>query len=201
MNVVFIRLILLGGFILKRVVIGLLGVVLGLNIRVYASENQLGFVNVIGDVPEYRYDAMIENYMLVPESIRESFQLDGWTLSITTENLEDTWFRGWNVDSIASGIDSDLKEIRVESTRNGTSAVVHEMGHYVDWKLGNISSTYEWKNIWKQETVSKYGSTSSLEGFAEAFEQLYYNEDSFKKNYPSSYEFIKSHIGEICSID
>ena len=186
---------------MKRVVIWLLGVVLGLNIKVYASENHLGFVNVIGDVPEYRYEDMVENYMLVPENIRESFQLDGWTLSITTENLEDTWFSGWSVGSIASGIDSDLKEIRVESTKNGTSAVVHEMGHYADWKLGNISSTYEWQNIWKHETVSKYGSTSSLEGFAEAFEQLYYNEESFKKDYPSSYEFIKSHIEEVGSID
>lgn len=186
---------------MKRVIAGLLGVVLGLNTRVYACENQLSFVNVIGDVPEYRYDAMVENYMLVPEIVRESFQLDGWTLSITTENLEDTWFRGWNVGSIASGIDSDLKEIRVESTKNGTSAVVHEMGHYVDWKLGTISSTFEWQNIWKHETVSKYGSTSSLEGFAEAFEQLYSNEESFKKNYPSSYEFIKSHIGEVGNVD
>lgn len=162
-----------------------------------AAMSQYSFVDVIGDVSETNYNRMMTNYCKIPENVRESYQLDGWHLSISTEHLEDTWFAGWGYSAIASGYDSTVKEIRVEDTKNGANAVVHEIGHYVDGKLGYISGTEEWKNIWETEITSHYGTTSALEGFAEAFEQSIYNPQSYSKRCPQSYQFITEHLNLI----
>ena len=159
-----------------------------------ATTSEYSFVDVIGDVSEVNYNRMMTNYCKIPENVREAYQLDGWRLSISTEDLEDTWFAGWGYSAIASGYDSAIKEIRVEDTKNGSNAVVHEIGHYVDGKLGYISGTEEWKNIWEKEITSRYGVTSALEGFAEAFEQSIYNPKSYSKRCPQSYQFITEHM-------
>lgn len=162
-----------------------------------ATMSEYSFVDVIGDVSEANYNRMMTNYCEIPENVREAYQLDGWHLSISTEHLEDTWFAGWGYNAIASGYDSAIKEIRVENTKNGANAVAHEIGHYVDGKLGYISGTEEWKNIWEKETTSHYGATSAPEGFAEAFEQSIYNPKSYSKRCPQSYQFITEHLNLI----
>lgn len=55
-----------------------------------SAKNELSFVQLIGDVSSSNYTKTLTNYCKIPENVRESFQLDGWTLSITTERLEDT---------------------------------------------------------------------------------------------------------------
>lgn len=162
-----------------------------------AATSQYSFADVIGGVSEANYNRMIANYCKIPENVRESYQLDGWHLSISTEHLEDTWFAGWGYSAIASGYDSVVKEIRVEDTKNGANAVAHEIGHYVDGKLSYISGTEEWKNIWETEITSQYGTTSALEGFAEAFEQSIYNPKSYSKRCPQSFQFITEHLNLI----
>lgn len=162
-----------------------------------AAASQYSFVDVIGDVSETNYNSMMTNYCKIPENVRDAYQLDGWHLSISTEHLEDTWFAGWGYGAIASGYDDSIKEIRLEDTQNGSNAVVHEIGHYVDGKLGYISGTEEWKNIWEKETTNRYGATSALEGFAEAFEQSIYNPKSYSKRCPQSYQFIMEHMNLI----
>lgn len=183
----------------KKIILSILAA--GLLLTSFPSEaaatSQYSFVDVIGDVSENNYNRMMTNYCKIPENVREAYQLDGWRLSISTENLEDTWFAGWGYSAIASGYDSALKEIRVEDTKNGSNAVVHEIGHYVDGKLGYISGTEEWKSIWEKETTSRYGTTSALEGFAEAFEQSIYNPKSYSKRCPQSYQFIMEHMNLI----
>ena len=164
-----------------------------------ATVSEYSFVDVIGEVSETNYNKLMENYCKIPGNVREAYQLDGWRLSISTEHLEDTWFAGWGYSAIASGYDDSIKEIRVEDTKNGANAVVHEIGHYVDGKLGYISDTEEWQNIWKQETTSKYGNSSPLEGFAEAFEQTVYNSTTYKKKCPQSYQFILNCMNGISS--
>lgn len=167
-----------------------------LSVSAKSAKNELGFVQLIGDVSQSKYDTAISNYCKIPENVRERFQLDGWTLTITTENLEDTWFAGWGIP-VASGYDYLLKEIRLENTKNGVNAVVHEMGHFVDYKLGFISNSEDWQNIWKTEYTTKYGNSSSLEGFAESFEHTFMYGEKYKKTHPLSYVFIMDACSKI----
>lgn len=180
----------------KKIILSILTA--GLLLTSFPSEaavaSQYSFVDVIGDVSETNYNRMMINYCKIPENVREAYQLDGWHLYISTEHLEDTWFAGCGYSTIASGYDSAIEEICVEDTKNGSNAVVHEIGHYVDGKLGYISGTEEWKNIWEKEITSRYGVTSALEGFAEAFEQSIYNPKSYSKRCPQSYQFITEHM-------
>lgn len=161
------------------------------------ATTDLDFVQIIGDVSDANYNRAITNYCKVPKNVRESFQINGWTLSISTENLEDTWFAGMGYTAVASGYDSALKEIRLENTKNGSNAVVHEMGHYVDGQLGYVSGTDEWKQIWTAEYTTKYGSTSPLEGFAESFEQTILHGASYAKTHPLSYTFCTNACSQI----
>ena len=162
-----------------------------------SAKNELGFVQLIGNVSEKNYIKAITNYCKIPENVREAFQLDGWTLSISTENLEDTWFAGWGYSAVASGYDDSIKEIRLEDTKNGANAIIHEMGHYADGKLGYISNSEEWKEIWKKEYTTKYGSSSTLEGFAEAFEHTFMYGTKYQKTHPLSYAFIINACNQI----
>lgn len=183
----------------KKIILSILtaGLLLTSFLSEAAATSEYSFVDVIGDVSEVNYNRMMVNYCKIPENVREAYQSDGWRLSISTEHLEDTWFAGWGYSAIASGYDSAIEEIRVEDTKNGSNAVVHEIGHYVDGKLGYISGTEEWKNIWEKETTSRYGATSAPEGFAEAFEQSIYNPKSYSKRCPQSYQFITEHLSLI----
>lgn len=177
--------------------IGLLSVTNVIPVMAKTATTDLDFVQIIGDVSDINYNKAITNYCKIPENVRESFQINGWTLSITTENLEDTWFAGMGYTAIASGYDSILKEIRLENTKNGSNAVIHEMGHYVDGQLGYISNTDEWKQIWTSEYTTRYGSTSPLEGFAESFEQTILHGVSYAKTHPLSYAFCTNACNQI----
>ena len=165
-----------------------------------SAKNELSFVQLIGDVSEKNYTKAIQNYCKIPENVRESFQLDGWTLSISTEHLEDTWFAGGGYSAIASGYDDGLKEIRLENTTNGANAVIHEMGHYVDGKLGYISNSEEWKEIWEKEYTTKYGSSSPLEGFAESFEYTFNYRTDYQKTHPLSYAYIMNVCDQVVGL-
>lgn len=183
--------------IVTLLLIGLLSVVNAMPVMAKTATTDLDFVQIIGDVSDINYNRAITNYCKIPENVRESFQINGWTLSISTENLEDTWFAGMGYTAIASGYDSILKEIRLENTKNGSNAVIHEMGHYVDGQLGYISNTDEWKQIWTSEYTTEYGNTSPLEGFAESFEQTILHGASYAKTHPLSYTFCTNACNQI----
>lgn len=167
------------------------------------TTSELSFVTIVGNISEKRYSQAISNYCKVPENVRENFQLSGWTLTVTTEELEDTMFSYLSGVSICAGIDTEKSYIILESTYNGTRAVVHEMGHYVDFALSNISSTDDWYSIYIEESsgISAYATTSPSECFAEAYDLTYRSPKEFKKSSPKAYKFCLDASSQLKGVD
>lgn len=156
------------------------------------AETTLDFVNLDGNISVKNYNRMINNYCMIPLNVRENFQLSGWVITITDTRLEDTWYAGTSL-SICAASALDLKEVRLEDSKNGTNAVIHEVGHFVDWKL-KIASNEEWLRIYGEEggNISSYASTSPSEGFTEAFELSFKDTKKFKKRCPQAYAYVIS---------
>jgi len=152
------------------------------------TETDYSFVFFDGDISTQNYQKTMANYCVIPLNVRENFQLAGWKIIITDEQLEDTWFPG--VKYVNAGSSLGLKEIRLEDTKKGANAVVHEVGHYVYWNL-DLDTQNTWNAIWEKESssISKYAQSNIWEGFAEAF-YLTWTDADFSERCPESYNYV-----------
>lgn len=163
---------------------------------VYASTDYT-FVYLNGNILKQYYDLAISRYMLIPENVRKKLQESGWKLTLTTEQLEDTWFSHLKNILVCAGTHEGLCEIRLENSQNGAKAVVHEMGHFVQTFMTQDDFT-EWENIYAAENgnMTKYAKSSSWEAFAECFEELYVNPRAIS-DCPMAKDFIKKIVVQI----
>lgn len=114
---------------------------------------------------------------------------------MTSGRLEDI-FPEWKDATICALTNPPEGEIWIEDSRNGSNAIIHEVGHYVACSNETLSwdATSEWYDIWEEESnkISKYAGTNAMEGFAEAFDQCILDPESFQKRCPKSYIYITS---------
>ena len=76
--------------------------------------------------------------------------------------------------------------------------IVHELGHIIDSKVGNISEKQEWsaaivedEKMNNKKSVSSYGETSLKEDFAESIKLYYRNRDYFRENFPNRFKLLE----------
>lgn len=164
--------------------------------KAYITSTNYDFINIIGSVSQENFDLMLGKYCEIPLALREEFQLSDWVLSMTNERLEDTWFKHMSVP-VCAGSASVLKEIRMEDSYNGATAVIHDFGHYYSYSHGNLYYTDEFLNLYASEggCVSSYASTNSDECFAEAFEMYIVSPSKLERNAPSIYTYFKNLLG------
>lgn len=91
---------------------------------------------------------------------------------------------------------------------NADYIFIHEIGHYVDYKKGNLSTKTEFKQIYQAEKNkystfngynNSYSKSNAKEYFAEAFRDYFYSAAARKKlktNTPKTYNFINKTIKE-----
>lgn len=91
----------------------------------------------------------IEKYILkIPEPILKAFDKEGWKIILTNENLEDKFGYDFEIYGVT---DKNYKTIYTYAYPVAiTYGLGHEIGHFVDIFLGNISRTNQWKNICKE---------------------------------------------------
>lgn len=144
-------------------------------------------------------DKVNQQLAYVPENVKARFVSEGWHIYITTENLAQTYFAGV-YNSVQGVTDYAGKTIKIE-TRNAAvnGAVVHEMGHFVDYILGTPSMSSEFTQIYNEEVATfKSGITNSsavrdpMEFFAETFEYMYKDPS---KCTPKAKAFIEARVG------
>lgn len=89
----------------------------------------------------------------VNNKLLEYFEKDNWKIIITNrKKLEEEYLTIYQVDGIT---DFDKKEIIVYATENGIEySLIHELGHYLDKKLYDVSKSSEWFKMY-QENNSK----------------------------------------------
>ncbi len=98
----------------------------------------------------------------------------------------------------------------IEMKNNIDYVFMHEIGHYVDQKVGYVSDSSEFKNIFNSEKSKykgfysdwnldsgNYARTSTSDYFAECFRDYYFSANSrskLKANCPRSYSFIQKTV-------
>lgn len=79
------------------------------------------------------YDRVVQNYGMVPARLRELFESDGWHVHVTGDEL--------HAEGVSSGVvaltDYDVRMIYISEYDSG--AILHEMGHYLDYVCGFVS--------------------------------------------------------------
>ena len=135
----------------------------------------------------------------LPKSFIRTLMDEGWKFIITTRNIENT-YQSKTKNTIGLTIYSK-KRIYVQNNEGYiASAVIHELGHALDYLNNYISFSDEWVTIFneerKQSGYADYFINDSREYFAESVQQYYTYREMVRKNTPKSYEFLKNLMKE-----
>ena len=155
-------------------------------------------VSFDGFVSKDAHDLFIRYYEQIPVSVRTAFKQDGWQISVSSFDLRFGDFLRKN-DKIEGKTVYDDKMIYVLA--DASSAVVHEMGHYLDFKSDFYSDCFP-ASIYLDEQLklSELENTHSAnyavvsEFLAESFSVYCLNNKGFKECCPGTYAFLESYL-------
>ena len=155
-----------------------------------------GAVSSDGTVSESYFETVAQYYSACPQSVRESFEADGWKVVVTSGPLK------------CAGVTSRVLALTEFGNRtisvgpNDASSVVHEMGHYVDFKNGYASSLIP-DEVYSKELpgllsidpgVDSHNVSTKLEYFAECFFALVTNPVGAQDSIPRTCEYISAFL-------
>ena len=142
-------------------------------------------------------------YASIPWEVRASLEEDGWRIILTDKDLQDNYYDGDVKGRLAGLTVFSEKTIYVyASKRDIRRSLIHEVGHYVDYKNGFVSKSDKFKSVFNKEKsslkelwkIDDHNTSNSTEFFAEVFNKfVVYNEDC-KEEVPKSYKCIKNAL-------
>ena len=135
-------------------------------------------------------------YEALPAKQRASFERDGWKMIITDKNIAQAYAPELaHLGSLAGITTPEQKVIYLSSKASSIcSALVHEFGHYVDYKNGMASRGTEFSDIFSSEAAKfsdgSYAQSSQEEFFAEVYKQAILSPEVCKTTVPNAYQFV-----------
>lgn len=163
------------------------------------------FVEVIGVSDSYA-DRVLDNYYCLPEIARSKFESFGGVLSITNENLGAKFYNDSSKHIVAvTNYKGSSKECSINIGTKDSTAVLHEMGHFIDYVSGYLSDTEEYKGIWGSEVeafksfhyTADENTNTANEYFAESFQVYVESPSELQKNCPQSYDYIVNTLNHL----
>lgn len=98
----------------------------------------LPFIELSGNLWENSYSELMNYYMMIPESIRQSFQAEGFRIIMREEDITREAYADYGgytgVGIVEAVSDYEKKVIYVQDEY--PRQIIHEMGHYVNNKWG-----------------------------------------------------------------
>lgn len=134
----------------------------------------------------------INNYSRGLSGIVNSFKKDGYSLVLNSGQSSDGVFSSSNK--------------RISVKYNADYIILHELGHYVNRKCGNVADSTGFKNAFASEKAkyvtfdglnSNYGKSSASEFFAECFRDYVYSSASrkqLKSKCPKAYSYVENAV-------
>lgn len=166
--------------------------------EVPTTKTYQSFVEVIGVSDDY-VDKVLSNYYRIPENVRTRFEDFNGVLSITNENLGTKFYNNPDMKIVAvTNYQGTKKECSINISEKDSTAVLHEMGHFIDYYCGFLSKTDGFQSIWGSELeafkafhYTADANTSTVnEYFAESFQVFIESPDELQENCPQSYNYI-----------
>lgn len=154
-------------------------------------------------VSDEYFDSVLEYWDMIPMSIRESMKADGWTVNATFKNLNNVIASNRIEGSLAEGF-TDCDRGKIVIADRIASSILHEVGHYLDYKQGFCSSDLpdevhqsEMENAMKVDssrTAYAANYLTKCEYFASCFNLYIIKPDELKEMCPETYVFIEEHM-------
>ena len=142
-------------------------------------------------------------YQAVPLDIRKQFAEDGWKLVVTDQDISSTYYNGPVKGELAGLADSLEKKLYVhEDHYHIRNALLHEFGHYLDFRSGMVSNEDTFNTCYETEKEAfdrpwnpdTHAMSSEAEYFAESFQQYILEPATCKEHQPLTYEYIAALI-------
>lgn len=154
--------------------------------------SEVPLIETEGRVSDKTLAAFWELYALLPDPVRESFEADDFKILITKKNLDENYYGG-ETDGFINGIFSNYrKTVFLYGTETALKAsMLHEFGHYFDWKNGFPSRTEEFQAIYddEKEAIDNPYVSTPTELFAEVFQVML---KSSGEDFPQTIAFLQS---------
>lgn len=141
---------------------------------IYAVEKD-GTIECDGEISNSLLNYAYNYLYMVPENIRNDFNRQGWKIVITDKSLSDELDIGYEISGATIPKD---KTIMIYGSQSCIRyALVHEIGHYIDYRSNFISKTADFKNLYLQHgnEMLDYNSNYIQAAFSEEeyFAELY----------------------------
>lgn len=165
-----------------------------------------GIVSTYGKVSEPVYDSACNGYKMLPKSIQDSFEQDGWKIIISAYPINTLVTAE---DSMIAVAQHDTHIIYIYKDYAYEGVLLHEVGHYVDSTKGFVSSKIqdirlrERSSLMDLETTLtntddayEHNTENASEYFATAFAVYILMPDELYERCPDTYEYIKQAVSE-----
>lgn len=156
-----------------------------------------GSINIIGDISNNLVNDVYFYYEKIAVNVRNRFKNDGWTVSITTENLAN---RFNYLSGVLALTNYENKEILIANKSSAKNAIVHEFGHFIDHVSGTVSISNEFNSIYTEELnnfISWHAThpnnySTIMEYFAECYQECVCHPNDMQQYCPKTYDYIMS---------
>ena len=136
-------------------------------------------------------------YLCVPENVRMHFEQCGGKVQI----VNNLGYLGYSEQVL----ETNECTIWIDNREKAKDAVIHELGHFVEYYCGSVHDTPEFYNIWASEVNTFKGidntddanTNTPKEYFAESFYYVIMHPDIMSQNCPQTYNFIMMCINAI----
>lgn len=163
---------------------------------IIASEGNVDF-NLISTAQNYFYK--------IPQNVVNYLESNGVHIYITDTNLANRFFAGQFSSVMGCTVYAE-KNIYIENRSSAVkSSIIHETGHMIDYLCGWASSTEEFNDCYISEKDSfvevgkqdNNSTSSTIEYFAEVWNQMILYPESCQSSAPRSYEYVKNIINNL----
>lgn len=159
-----------------------------------------GIIGVEGNV-DAGLVSLAQNYFSkIPQNVVNFLEANEVHIYITDTNLANRFFAGQYPSVMGCTIYED-KTIYIEDRHSAVkSSIIHETGHMIDYLCGWASSSTEFQDCYASEKDSfveigkrdNNSTSSTLEFFAEVWNQVILYPESCRVSAPRSYEYVRN---------
>lgn len=137
---------------------------------------------------------------MIPSNLITEFQNDGWHIYCTDMDIDAVYYNS-QFGAVMGTTNYEEHRILIEDrTIAVTDAVMHEMGHWLDWHNETVTNSNEFMNIYYAETdifKSTFNMTcyyDQKELFAEAFWKYLTDNQQLANSCPQLYNFMSQYV-------